>query len=263
MGNRPFDEIRKDMRRWFKKPVVEFICRIEGVQEMMPIIPAKDLKHPWVLRALNDLAEKRKAVDGVFLEKTAHISKCPGIFTMMRHGWVLRSWLDISIETYGDGVSCAWATPINQRDALGVDAVEIRPRNELTQFLGAWDGAIDGTIKFNTPWDCKVPDGYMLLEMPLSYGDDARFEVLPGFILPEYGLISLSPQVKWKVAHGKTLIKAGTPLAQYIPIKKEKIGMVMTTSLADRDKKVRDILLTNTFSNATKQLKDFYRGEKI
>ena len=250
------------MSHWFKKPTVEFICRIEGVQETMPIIPAKNLKHPWVLRALNDLAEKRKAVGGVFLEKTAHVSKCPGIFTLMRHGWVLRSWLDISIETYGDGMGCAWATPINQRNLLGVDAVEIKSKQELTQFLGTWDGATDGTIKLNTPWDCVVPDGYMLLETSVQYGDDARFEVLSGFVLPEYGPTTLSPQVKWKVARGKTLIKAGTPLAQYIPIKKEKIDMVMTTSLADKSKKVRDILLTNTFANATKQLKGFYGGRK-
>ena len=58
------------------------------------------------------------------------------------------------------------------------------------------------------------------------------------------------------------MIKAGTPLAQYIPIKKEKIDMMMTTSLVDRNKKVRDILLTSTFANATKQLKGFYGGRK-
>lgn len=211
----------------FGKPKVTFECLVAGVERIMPMIPAKELKHPWVQRAQQELSDMRKSSTWG-MEKVIHTAKCPGIFTLQRHGWVMRTWQDITIETYGDGAEFNWTTPLDQK-ALSNEAgdyVSVHPPKQLADYMEHWKPSTLRTlIKIQSPWRCNVPKGYYLLEMPIPYLDENRFTTVQGFFSREQGQASLSPQLMWHVPIGKTLIKAGTPVAQYLLVPKDKFDM--------------------------------------
>jgi hypothetical protein len=237
-----------------KTPTIEFISSIEGVEELMPIIPASEYKRPWAARLLEDLKQKRTDPN-YGMVRSVHTAKCPGIFNLMRHGWILRTWQDITIETNGDGNSCNWASVINQKDLCGAEVIEFHPPEQLINFFENWDGAIQNVIKFQTPWTCKIPAGYFLLEMPVTYSDESRFEALPGYFSSEYGHAAMNPQIKWKVPSGKVLIKAGTPIAQYILIKKDSFNTIIRTQ-TKRESILSKLINENTFVKNIKRFKE-------
>lgn len=212
----------------FKKKIV-FETTIPGVDKLMPIIPAKEYRHPWVSRALDDYA-KIRAQPGFGTERSLHTARCPGIFKLQRHGWILRTWQDICIETNGDGENFNWTTPANQILLNKEPFVSSHSPDQLYQFMDNWpSNTLKSLIKINTSWRCVVPKGYYLLEMPIPYSDDNRFTTVPGYFSRETGPAQMNVQLLWHVLNGKTLIKAGTPIAQYILVPKEEVDMEIVT----------------------------------
>jgi hypothetical protein len=237
-----------------KKPTVEFVCSVAGVEELMPIIPSASYKHAWTGRLLEDFKQKRLEPD-YGMVTSVHTAKCPGIFNLMRHGWILRTWQDITIETNSDGISCNWASAVNQKEVCGFDAIGFHPPEQLVNFLDNWDGVIQNVIKFQTSWKCKIPPGYFLLEMPVAYSDENRFETLPGYFSNEYGYAQMNPQVKWKVPSGKVLIKAGTPIAQYILVKRDQFDVVVRTE-TQRENNIARLIHEHVFVKNMKRFKE-------
>ena len=211
----------------FGKPKITFECLVPGVERIMPMIPAKDLKHPWVHRAQQELSEMRKSPTWG-KEKLVHTAKCPGIFNLQRHGWVMRTWQDITIETYGDGKTFNWTTPIDQKrlNSIANDYIGSHPEIQLANFMEYWrPDTLRTLLKVQSPWRCTVPKGYHLLEMPIPYLDEDRFTTVQGFFSREQGIAQMNPQLLWHVPIGKTLIKAGTPIAQYMLVPKDNFDM--------------------------------------
>ena len=56
------------------------------------------------------------------------------------------------------------------------------------------------------------------------YKDDDRFTVCTGMFESDMGIGLLTVPVKWHATQGEYLIKAGTAIAQLIPIKKEEVS---------------------------------------
>ena len=239
-----------------RKTKMEFIQRIEGVKELMPIIPAAQYKHPWVGRLAADRKKQRERPD-YGMQTEVHTAKCPGIFGVLQNGWILRTWQDLTIETNGDGITCNWTSAMSQAEMCRIDAFSFHPPSQLTDFLENWDGAIRQVLKFQTGWSCIVPKGYVLMEMPVAYSDDDRFEVLPG-MHHVGGYTELNPQTKWKVKSGKTLIKAGTPIAQYMLVKQEEFDMTMR--LVDpKELRFAKLILDHVFVRNVKNFKEFHQ----
>jgi hypothetical protein len=81
-----------------------------------------------------------------------------------------------------------------------------------------------------------VPEGYYLQEAPLPYSTEKRFTTVTGFFSKEHGLAQLNVQLLWHVMKGKTLIKAGTPIAHYMLIPKDQPEMI---SMAATPKQIK------------------------
>jgi hypothetical protein len=203
---------------FFKRnKTIEFIHSVPGVAELMPIIPAKNHKHKWVERALENFSEVRQNHLWKH-QRTTHITRCPGIFSLQRHGWILRTWQDIEIETNGDGKTFTWRTP----SKIGEDYVGFHDESQLAKFFSVWpDNTLRTVIKIQSGWSCIVPNGYYLLEMPVPLLEDHRFTTVSGYLSKESGPAVLNVQLLWHVLKGKTLIPAGTPIAQYILVPKQ------------------------------------------
>lgn len=217
------------MLNFFKKKIV-FENNIAGMETIMPVIPAKQFRHPWVDRALTDLA-KIRAQPNYGMERMVHTARCPGIFKLQRHGWIIRTWQDIVIETYGDGHNFTWTTPVDQIKLNGAPYVGDHPPHQLHDFMDNWPrDTLSSLIKINTGWTCVVPKGYYLMEMPIPYSDESRFTTVPGYFTRDMGPAQINVQLLWHVPAGKTLIKAGTPISQYILVPTDQPEMEVKSS---------------------------------
>ena len=219
-----------------KKPKVEFFSIIPEVTKLAPIVPAYTLKPKWFNKMQQEFVDATKNPD-FGKRKFVHTAKCPGIFNIIRYGWVMTTWQDIIIKTNGDGASFEWQSIIDQKNLKAKSdpgqAVGFHPEDQLSGYMENWDG-LKSIIKMHTPWRCIVPKDYYLLEGPVPYSDDDRFTTLPGFFSQEYGVAQMNPQLKWNIKDGETLIKAGTPIAHYMLVPKQEADMIVMDATDDQ-----------------------------
>lgn len=194
--------------------MLKFKCFIKDVAKEMPIIPTSQHNFKWV----NEAREFYKTANHE--RKT---TSCPGIFSLLRTGWIHRSYMDIRVETYHDGLSYNTMTSYDQSRLAG----------EAAKFCGQYMGFHDSTqlewvdlaegtartmLKIQSPWFVEIPKGYSLLMMPIPYADDARFTAAHGLLK---GNNYLNVQLFWNQKEGVEIIKKGTPLNQMVLIKDE------------------------------------------
>jgi hypothetical protein len=213
-----------------KKTQLEFVSLLPEVTQLMPIVPTKDVKYNWVKKAVDDYKNIRSA-NKTITHKFSHITRCPGINQIQKTGWVQRSWQDISIKTNGDGVSFDWLTPIDQ---FKVDAdhtwkwpyVNQHPESLYAKF-NPDSKSLKTIIKIQSPWMAYIPKGYYLMSMPIPYPDNKDFTASIGFLDPDFGPNFLNVQIFWHALDGTTTIPAGTPLCQYILVKKHDVKAIV------------------------------------
>jgi hypothetical protein len=103
--------------------------------------------------------------------------------------------------------------------------------------------------------------GLKFLILPVSYSDSFEFEHVPGILDP--GLSSeINLQLRWYVTNGVHTIKAGTPVAQIIPLSEKTYQMVCRNATAWDNLWVtkRRFLNNFSFSVQRKKLKDAYEA---
>lgn len=240
---------------WFRrsKPILEFVNETPGVAELMPLTLAKEFRHPWVERAMRDFAKTREDPTWTH-KKFAHTARCPGIFSLQRHGWVMRTWQDIVITTNkADPENFSWLCARSQ------DYVSHHPSHQLADYWSQWpETTLRSVIKIHTGWHCLVPEGYYLHEMPLPLSEESRFTTIPGFFSREAGPAPMNVQLLWHVMDGETLIKAGTPIAQYVLVPKEQPEMLCRDADARKDR----LLLARMYGE-TKFVKNYGEIKKL
>jgi hypothetical protein len=244
----------------FKKPKVVFECLIPGVERIMPMVEAKDIRHVWVNNAVTEFTTDRKKTD-FDTKKAVYTARCPGIFNLQRHGWVMRTWQDITIETFGDGNRFEWTSAIDQQSLCkqAGEYVGFHLDRQLANYMKNWpSNALRTVVKIQSPWRCIVPKGYYLMEIPVAYGDESRFTTLNGFFSHEQGPAQMNPQLMWHVMNGKTLIKAGTPIAQYILIPKDKYAMEIKTDSKATEHEFFELANNHRFIKNYAEIKRIY-----
>ena len=209
----------------FKKTKLEFINIIPEAARLQPIEKAGAI--PAWFDGLKELFQEVKRSPDYDFTEQIHTIRCPGIFGLIRSGWIMKTWQDMVFETNGDPEFLSWSTPISQA-AIGLDnfigeSVHIHPPKQLTKFMGVPASTIKPVLMYNSGWRVRVPKGYYLLEMPVAYSGDFRFTTLSGVFGHEYGYANMNPQFLWHVTNGKEVIRAGTPIAQYVLIKRDGV----------------------------------------
>lgn len=236
-----------------KNNVIEFINEIPGVAELMPMIEAKHYKHPWISRAQQDFARIRENPNWRN-DKMMHTARCPGIFSLQRHGWILRTWQDIVITTNGDGRSYQWKSASKH----GGDAVSHHETFQYYDFMDSWpQNTHPLVLKINTGWRCNVPKGYYLMEIPVAHADENRFTTISGYFSREAGPANMNVQLLWHVMNGEELIKAGTPIAQYVLVPKEQPEMIC------REERESDNIWLSRLYDTSKFVKNYNEIKKI
>jgi hypothetical protein len=213
-----------------EEPYIRFYSLEPGVVDLFPIIPSSRLVRPFM--------EQEQVGD---LPETLSSKNCPGIRKIISTGWVVPAPADFIIQTNGDGVSMEWREPYRfNKVSEGRDAyVSGHTRSQVEPLIDDPNTTLKTVIKLETPWRVEASDDVMLLQLPVTYNNESRFTAATGFLDMKYGHV-LNVQLFWNVLNDKTLVRAGTPLCQLIPVSRKSLSLssydVKIENANDRDK---------------------------
>jgi hypothetical protein len=150
---------------------------------------------------------------------------CPGIKKIISTGWIVTAPADFIIKTNGDGSHLEWAEPYRfTKISEGRDAyVSAHGPAQAEPLLDDPETTLKTVVKLETPWRVEASDDIVLLQLPVSYNNESRFMAATGILDTRYGHL-LNIQLFWKNLEGETLVKAGTPLCQLIPIARSMLN---------------------------------------
>ena len=227
-----------------KKKWIRFYSLSEGVADMNPWVPAKTLKRKWRTEALKKYYGKdskcpvlklnrlwnhhqNKMMNGVedadYDGLFQHAVTCPALQKLFHTGWVCVCPADFMLKTHGDGIDFGWLSQV-MFDSGGETYVkahvpeQTEGMRELVDPIGR--PVLDTTVKLELPWRVQAHKDIVFLQIPIPYYEEDRFSAATGIVDPSYSY-EVNMQMFWhKVEEGEYLIKAGTPLFQWIPIER-------------------------------------------
>ena len=207
-----------------KKSYVRFYSNYPGVRESYPVKKAKDHKHSWLESMNKDFVKeveenhKSKCPFGFMLST----SKCPAIRDITRRGYIVYAPCDIKIvtEKTDEGEDIKWSASYDFSDVPGMGPVIILHHpNSLLGLIDHRPDTMEYVLKINLPWRVECSDDVVLLQSHVHYSSEGRFTTASGVLDPKESN-QINVQLFWHITNGVEVIKAGTPLAQYIPIKR-------------------------------------------
>ena len=155
-----------------KKLKIEFVSRIKGVAEMFPVLEASQYKRKWVNAAMANYKENIKEMDN-----QTHIIRCPGIFSLLRKGYILTSWCDISITTKEGEEGFDWKLPMKADHEGMYDVPPIDAQfDNLAKWIPKRDGQLKTLVKINSPLNVIAPKGvkFLLFQLPQMVVQDPQ-----------------------------------------------------------------------------------------
>ena len=204
---------------WLKKkeekPSVRFYSLEPGVLELFPIVPSSKLDRQFLIEEqIGDVPEALSS------------KNCPGIKKIVNVGWIVPAPADFIIKTNGDGISFDWAEPYRfHKGVQGYESyVSSHTRSQAEPLLDDPTDTLKTVVKIETPWRFETSDDIVFLQVPVTYNNERRFTSATGILDPKYGH-TLNVQLFWKVLDDETLVRAGTPLCQLIPISRKHLNM--------------------------------------
>lgn len=195
-----------------KKSKIRFYSIYPGVADLFPIQKSSSVKRSFV---------KSKMPKG-----TRPVSACPGILKIANAGYVITAPADFKIITNGDGASFTWVEPVKFHKGMpGTESyIASHDAAQTDPILDDPSDTLRTTIKVETPWRVESSDDVVFLQLPVTYNNEDRFSSAIGILDPQYSHV-INVQLFWKKLNEETLIRAGTPLCQYIPMKRKDLQM--------------------------------------
>ena len=223
-----------------KKKWIRFYSMQPGIAELHPVFPATKLKRKWRKDALTSQdkrdeitikqcpAKKAAAVWETLATKIppvnfwSHAVTCPALHGVMDNGYILPCPADIIIQLDGTG-NFEWKSTMEFYGGRYVSA-HIPEQTQGMRNLVSHNqnkDVLDWTIKMETPWRIQAHKDIVFIQIPVAYWEEDRFSIATGLVDPRYSY-EVNMQIFWhKTEPGEYIIKAGTPLAQWIPVNRD------------------------------------------
>tara|TARA_B100001094_G_scaffold273111_1_gene279354 strand:- start:2818 stop:3699 length:882 start_codon:yes stop_codon:yes gene_type:complete len=226
-----------------KKKWVRFYSLTPGVKDLQPWIPAVKLKRKWQIDAIKKHSTKEnkcpvlklnrvwdyyqnrlqgggedEKIEGLF----AHAATCPALSDLFRSGWVMTAPADILIKIDKDAGNFKWIvlSDVNQGNEF-VKAHVPEQTDGMRELVNQQKDVLDTTIKLELPWRVQAHPDIVFLQIPVPYWDEDRFTIPTGIVDTSYSY-EVNLQMFWhKIDDDAHLIKAGTPLCQWIPMERK------------------------------------------
>ena len=256
------------------KPKLEFICTMPGVEEVMPIIRASEYKHSWITKAVQDMktngsiaAPHRRPFEAGQKNtdnEERHTAKCPALQMVQNTGWIMRLHQDVKISTIGNGEDVKFDVPFQSQ---GEPIVQKHLTHAFYPFFENWPkNTMQKIIKIVLPWFARIPKGYKLLQTHPFLLDENRFTTMSGVLDPHLGIASIGTIPMWWHTTNddeEHILKAGTPLAQYILIPKEEPDFSQVNHTEDKnfemEYRMNQLLLAGTFKRSYQRVREFWK----
>lgn len=161
---------------------------------------------------------------------SGNIKNCPAIPEYLSQGYIVPMWTDTVLKWDKEKNEYAWKTD-NDIFTWSIHTNDQFLNLTPFKFLGKQAQFI---FRADCPWRMFTPKGYSTYQIPLIYHFYNEFTVLPGTIDTDIHPI-INQQVVLLENKGEIFIKRGTPLAQYIPYKREKYD-ISVRDMNNKDK---------------------------
>ena len=151
-----------------------------------------------------------------FEQKSGNVKNCPSFPDYFSKGFIIPMWTDTILRYESDTDSWRWTVSFEEfRFAVHtkeqfLDSVPFNFLNTPAKFV----------FQAISPWRIVTPPGYSIYQIPLFYHFTNDFTVLPGIVDTDSNH-EVNPQIVFLSDKTEFLIKRGTPLAQFIPFKRE------------------------------------------
>lgn len=210
---------------------IEFWSTLPGLEEVEPVKRATEFMPEWFknMPQYTGVAEPK-------IEDKGTAKRCPGIIDFFKDAVVLPMWCDLEMEV--NSKNDFKFIPSNKNCVFQVHPHE--------QFLDHVQTSYKLILKPLSPWRFKTPKGYSIIQLPMFYNFSDVFETLPGTIWTDIHH-EVNPQMAIKKT-GRFTIARGTPLAMYIPIKRENINLSIS-EYTDKYKKIDQLNSTWMYSS--------------
>jgi hypothetical protein len=192
---------------------IVFFSAIPGLAETFPIRHARDMLPSWLQTA------RLEYIKGDKRDQT--VVRCPGIIDILTTGYIISTWHDFDINIDKDGKVYFLAPDEKITKMLpDKDSLQMQNGDGMAKHLPKRPWSHPNILKINTPWNILAPKGLKFLVVPLPYTDGFEFESNMGVLDPGYST-ELNIQGYLNLGPGKHSFKAGTPIAQIIPLSGE------------------------------------------
>lgn len=207
---------------------IEFYSSVEGVVDTFPVINAQEEVPAWTALARQEYLQNKERVS---------VFRCPGIFDLMRTGFIVRAWHDIRVDPTNNLIGYVPSADVEEL----LEKPPVQTHSELAKHLPKRPWSHPHIFKINTPWHVKAPCKFMMI--PIPYTDQLKFESNIGILDPA---VSSEINVQGYINTNQVFdIKAGTPLCQLVPITEKPYKLVVR----DMDNKDRMWLKTRKYIN--------------
>lgn len=239
---------------WKKnKPKIEFLSNIEYLKDIEEIRPAPSSKFlpEWWKKIPYDTAIEKNRYKA--LSMTAR--RCPSFVDYFSSGYILPMWADTTLYFNSQTKEWKWqcGNLINSKFRIQFFDPSRFQDYGHTNFYEKKSVAV---WQFINPWTIVASPGYFVLQLPLLFHESSDFAAFPGMYDP-YAINTDKLEIAIFEADKEIFIKRGTPLVQYVLIKKENFDLII------RDKNDKDLafeerkktLKSTSFGTVYNQLK--------
>jgi hypothetical protein len=253
-----------------KKPFVRFVNVMPGVELAHPVIKSQDAKFNWIRNASLDFKETTS--NNVSQYNFGSVTRCPGLGQLFKTGFIITAPMDFLVTTDRTNLKeFKWNCTLKMIDDTYENPTYIGSHSydQLAKFMPFRDDTLQTLVKVNTGWRISSSEDIVFLQMPIPYPDHNAFTASHGIIDASQQL-EINVQLFWHKLDGTTIVKAGTPLCQLIPIPRHLAVDLIVETPTEEDKYVfkawaylagkefnRDF---KSFMNASKKL--LSRGRK-
>ena len=215
-----------------KNPEVNFVTTIQGLNLLEDCVPkpAKEYIPDWWKKAPTVKSEKFWG-GSTF----GNMKVCPSFSDYFTKGYIVPMWVDSNLYCDSGSKDWRWETAdgkfiwSSHGNSQYLDYVDHKFLNKNSFFI----------FKIPLPWYVFTTKGYSLYQLPTFFHFNEDFSVVPGVrdtdVYHEINIQLLIHSEKKEI-----FIPRGTPLAQYIPFKREK------TNYDVREATEKDLLNINT-----------------
>lgn len=218
-----------------KKPWVRFVSGLPGVETAHPIIKAQGYSYDWFRSAAADYKNRQEIFEKCPIGNLHSPSRCPGLHQLFKTGFIITNPIDFTITTTrGELNVFRWACS-TYANYDGREYIGFHSNDQLSDFMPMREDSLNSIIKVHTHWKVYSSSDIVFLQIPIPYPDHNMFSAVHGIVDPILAF-EINTQLFWHKLDGTHLVKAGTPLAQWIPIPRDLAVELTVSKMTEEDR---------------------------